>query len=248
MEAIHDRSMFEKETIAIKKKLEERDRQIATLKDQKQALKVKLETPELDRLATAEIELAEAQAKLRSVEKKAIITERDMEYSRGAYQTASTEASKLVIEKRDLISKMTELEKRASENFRKVHEINNRNADEQYFRQLEEKNEIIRERERDLERAREELRHYKNGRRETRQASVPRSPRPGAGVMSPRPPRVIGGQGPGSRPASPPAGANSETGGAGTPNAAANMAAATGPGMTFLTQPPGNARWGHLRD
>jgi len=246
MDAIRDRTIFEKENIAIKKQLGERDREIATLKDQKQALKAKLETPELDRLVTAEKELAEAQEKVQSLEKKIITTERDMEYSRGAYQTASTEASKLGIEKRDLISKITELEKRASENFLKVHKINSRNADEQYYRQLEEKNETIRERERDLERAREELRHIKNGRRETRQASVPRSPRPGAGVMSPRPPRIIGGQGPGSRPTSPPAGAGvfSETGGAGAPNAAASA----GPGMTFLTQPTGNGRWGHLRD
>ncbi|KAM7204190.1 hypothetical protein V8F33_001825 [Rhypophila sp. PSN 637] len=260
IEAVRDRGIFETETKAVKKQLEERDSQIAKLREQNGALQAKLNTPELARSAAAEKEVTEAQAKIQSLEKRLAGAERDMDYLRGQYQTATSEAGKFANEKRELLTTIAELEKKASDNFLKAHLKNAEINAEEQLRLLREKNEMIQNLERDLDRAREELRVMKSGRRETRQASVPRSPMPGPGgvLMSPRPHRnanaSVGQQrGSGSRGTSPApaAGHFSSIGEAATGVSAAggSSGAGTASSGAFFTQPTGNARrFDHLRE
>lgn len=177
-------------------------------------------------------ELQEAKAKVETLEKKLATIQKDMDYSREAYQRASTSASELGLENSELKERIKELERMAADNLARIQQINAQNESQEYQRQWEENRAILRDRERELDRVREELRQLKSGRRETRHPSVPRSPR--TGVMSPR---VVGrgaGGGASSRGTSPAASGGMD----GSPVA----------GMTFFNQAPGNGRWGHLRD
>ncbi|KAK4213350.1 hypothetical protein QBC37DRAFT_173793 [Rhypophila decipiens] len=262
IEAVRDRGIFETENKAVKKQLEERDSQIAKLREQNEVLQAKLNTPELARSAAAEKEVTEAQAKIQSLEKRLAGAERDMDYLRGQYQTATSEAGKFANEKRELLTTIAELEKRASDNFLKAHLKNAEINAEEQLRLLREKSEMILNLERDLDRAREELRVLKSGRRETRQASVPRSPMPGAGGvhMSPRPHRnanaSVGGQqrGSGSRGTSPaPAAGHFSSIGEAATGVLSAAGGSSGAGIAssgaFFTQPTGNARrFDHLRE
>lgn len=271
-QANRDRGIFQKENEAIKKKLEQRDREITKLKEQNQALQAKLDTPELARSTAAEEELEKARAKIQSLERRIKSTEDNMDYLREQYQTATSEANKFENERRELLGRITELEKKAGKNFLEIQTKNREMNEREQLRQLMEKNDRIRDLEREVDRAREDLRHMKNGRRETRQGSVPRSPRPGAVggiIMSPRPPRGVGavGQqqgGPGSRGTSPAPvtgnfynnnnsdGYSSSASAAGPGNSGAGAAGGGRggpPSMTLFSQPTGNGgRWEHLRD
>lgn len=145
--------------------------------------------------------------------------ERELGFTRDAYQTASHAASDLGNENRELVARNKDLEHRASDNLRQIHEANNRVQVEEYLRVQDELEVQLREREMEIERLREELKALKM-RRETRQSSVPRSPR--MGVMSPRAGRGA------SRGSSP---------------------ALDSPGLPIFGQQGGNnSRWGHLRD
>jgi predicted nucleic acid-binding Zn-ribbon protein len=184
------------------------------------------------KLAQAEARLEETMKKLASVDKRIQNANDDMEYARNAYQTASQRASDLDIEKRELLAKIEDLERRASDNIVKIHQINAQTQAEDLMRMVDYFRVSTREREREVDRLRDELRGLKNGRRETRQASVPRSPR--MGMMSPRTGRGFGGSGSrGTSPAAP-----------GFDNAGPPVIS----GMSLFNQPPGNGRWGHLRD
>jgi len=182
-------------------------------------------------LARMEKDLEAALSKVHVLEKKNSSLQNELEYSRTAYQTASNSFTEANKEVQELKREMTELERRAGNNLVAMQEMvikSQRTAEVQQMKQLQA---ILEERERELERVREELLKVRNGRRETRQASVPRSPRPMASVMSPRPGRGVGG-GTGSR---------------GTSPAPTNETAPLLPGTAFFTQPPGR-RWGHLQD
>lgn len=187
--------------------------------------------PDAATLARMEKDLEAALSKVQVLEKKNSNLHNELEYSRTAYQTASNSFSEANKEIQELKREMTELDRRAGNNRVAMQEMaikSQRTAEVQQMKQLQA---ILEERERELERVREELHKMRNGRRETRQASVPRSPRPIPGVMSPRPGRVVGGGGTGSRGTSP----------------APTEAAPPPSGATFFTQPPGR-RWGHLQD
>lgn len=183
--------------------------------------------PDVAQMAKLQREHEEALARIRDLEKKVASTENLVEYSRDAYQKASSSHSILSKEHQEMKDKLAELERQARENIVKITEINTRSQQDAELRQVDELRALLRDREYLLTQAREELGKLKNGRRETRQSSVPRSPRVG-GFMSPRPNR---GAGSGSRGASP-----APQDGSGTP--------APG-GMTFLQQPP---RGSHLRE
>ncbi|KAK3680634.1 hypothetical protein B0T22DRAFT_382286 [Podospora appendiculata] len=251
-EALGDRSAFEQESkkavdeaTAAKKRLEATKAELDTVKEQQKTLEAKLTAatialansgiPELTKYAETEQELKAAQDKIRSLEKKNASLLNETEYSRTAYQDASNANSELRAENQELSKKVAELQKLANANLLMIHRVNAEKERDATYRQVEDLTTIIADRERELERAREELRHLKNGRRETRQGSVPRSPR--TGVMSPRPGRGMGGAG--SRGTSPAAGFDAAT---------ASAAAAQVPGMTFFNQPAEKVRWGHLRD
>lgn len=107
-------------------------------------------------------------------------------------------------------------------------------------RQLDELQATLENRERELDRAKEELRLLKSGRRETRQGSVPRSPRT-TGLMSPRPGRAVGGGGTG-------AGGAGSRGTSPAPAVSSSDSSTPVPGMTFFSPTANGGRWGHLRD
>ncbi|UKZ70279.1 uncharacterized protein TrAtP1_011271 [Trichoderma atroviride] len=236
--ALQDRSRFETEKRNIESAM-----QSAANQSEKEAQKAKQRILELEAtvarltedpnasnpqdtpLAKSESLLLEAQAKVVYLEKRLENAHKDAEYIRNLYQDAADTASGLKSENNQLRSQNEDLDKKASENFARIHEIQERNTIKLYLEQITELKFQVKEREVELDRAREELRQLKNGRRETRQSSVPRSPR--MGMMSPRTiSRAYGG--PASRGASPASGAGVE-------------------GMQFYGQQPGNGRWDHLR-
>ena len=182
----------------------------------------------------------EAQAKIDSLEKKLANKEKELEYTRGVYQSGAQSAVEMQAENAELQARVSELEKKASETLVQVHRTQATSRTREFQRMLEERVNIVREREREIERLREELRAAKNGRRETRQTSVPRSPR--LGMMSPRTVGRGGGVvgGPASRGTSP------------APHTAFEAVVAGGQagvvGMQFFNPQQGNGRWGHLRD
>ncbi|KAJ3490015.1 hypothetical protein NLG97_g5867 [Lecanicillium saksenae] len=134
-------------------------------------------------LAASEKLLKQAQENVKKLEKRLENTTQDGEYAKNAYQDASNAASRLQNENKELREQNEKLVKRTSDNVTKIHEIQNASMSKTYLKQIEELKIQMREREAELDRAREELRQART-RRETRQASVPRSPR--MGLMSPR--------------------------------------------------------------
>ncbi|KAJ4420418.1 hypothetical protein N0V85_000586 [Neurospora sp. IMI 360204] len=249
-EALHDRSTFEKtckkavdENVAAQKRLEASKHDLDTAKAEAKALEAKLaaansqfansSNPDLSRLARAEQELEDTQTKLAALEKRMATTTNEMEYSRSAYQNASNAHTELNNENQALKRKIEELQRKADENVVRVNQINSDQEKKFLGKQNDEYRAMIRDRERELENARAELRHLKSGRRETRQASVPRSPRTTTGIMSPR--TTVGRRN-----------ANTDTAASSRGNSPAPGNASdgngNGGGMSF------NPRWGHLRD
>ncbi|KAL6889650.1 hypothetical protein HDV57DRAFT_508014 [Trichoderma longibrachiatum] len=235
--ALQDRSRFESE----KRKIEAA-MQSAAAQAEREAEKARKKIAELEAtvarltqdpnasdpqdtpLARSENLLQEAQAKITMLEKRLENAHKEADYIRSTYQDAASRASELQSENNQLRKQNEDLRGKAAENSVRIHEIQERNTAHIYLQQIAELRAQIQSREMELERAREELRQLKNGRRETRQSSVPRSPR--MGMMSPR--TVARGYGgPSSRGASPAAGASE--------------------GMQFYGQQPGNGRWDHLR-
>jgi chromosome segregation ATPase len=251
MDALRDRGTFEKQCQKALERLEAQTAEVDVLKQKNELLETKLaeanntlansSNPDIAKLATVD-----------KLEKKILALQNELDYSRKAYQDASNTHTELNREHQNLKKQTAELQRCASENLRNIHRIHAQNEMAEVNREIDELRATLENRERELERAKEELKYLKNGRRETRQGSVPRSPRTSA-VLSPRA-RGVGGGGAGSRGTSPAPmmssdGPTGSGGGGGSGGAAAGGAAAV-PGMTFF--PPGaggNAgRWGHLRD
>lgn len=208
--------------------------------------------------------------RIAALEKKLASATADRDFIGERYQAASSAAAQLGTENAELKGQLEGLAARASENLREVQRIQKSAEADGLRRMLREQGAIARERERELERARDELRLLRNGRRETRAGSTPRSPR--LGVMSPRGGGRAGNGGTAAAPAGgagPMAsvmGGGSSAGGGGVgvggngPGSRGNSPAPMGgvfdggagsgplPGMTLFGQQPGNGRWGHLRD
>ncbi|AEO56413.1 hypothetical protein MYCTH_2301313 [Thermothelomyces thermophilus ATCC 42464] len=253
MEALRDRSAFEKQCQkaierekAATARLEAQTAEIEALREKNKLLESKLAeannalatsaVPEIARLAQAEKDRAEALAAVERLEKKVRMIQSEAEYSRKAYQDASNAHTELNREYRELESEIDEYKRRASENLRKIHQMHAQGEMAEIARQVDELQALLENRERELERAKEELKVLKNGRRETRQASVPRSPR--LGVMSPRPARGMGAGSRGTSPA-PPISSDGPGMGGGTDPV---------PGMTYFPPATNAGRWGHLRE
>ena len=219
------------------KRLQEARVQITSLKERIADLEQKLAdantalttstAPEVVRSGEMAQELDQARLKIQSLEKKVTIAQNETQYSRQAYQDASNRTGELGQENAAMTREISDLRSRANDNIVKINSIQADNQRKEDHRIIEEQRSIIVDRERELERVREDLRVLRNGRRETRQSSVPRSPR--MGVMSPR---IGRGTGASSR---------------GTSPAPGEGAAAPIPGMNFLNTTQTNGRWGHLR-
>ncbi|KAI1639656.1 hypothetical protein F4809DRAFT_100479 [Biscogniauxia mediterranea] len=273
MEALKDRGVFDNDC----RKAQEEARNLAkslecsqaaneALKQKNAELEKKLSeateallnssNPDLVKLANQEKELEKAKARAQQLEKQVAIVQNDMEFTKNQYQTASQRAMELSAENRGLEQQISVLRQRADANIVEVNKIQARREVKELARMLQEQRTVVRERDAELNHVREELRIIRSGRRETRQSSVPRSPRLSAlSVMSPRnggvriPSAMGGGSSRGGSPA-PPAGAYDTGGGpggftGGGVGAGGNMAQ----NMPLFTQPAGNNhRYAHLRD
>ena len=226
LEATQDRGVFQAErdkaTAALattQEKLTSRTEALAEMRTQKTELETRLaETnallagsvqPDVAQIGTLRTELGTAKDKIASLQRKVANADQDLDHARHAYQDASNAAADLSTENRDLSARVKELERRAADNLRQIHESHLRSEAGAYRAQWSEAVTMLKERQSELEWTREELRVLKNGRRETRQQSVPRSPR--LGVISPRTVAGRGGSANGG------GGAGSSSTGAGTP-------------------------------
>lgn len=242
-QALQDRSLFEKD----KRRVEEAAKR-ASEEAKKESDKLKQRINELETTVTrltappdgsteespltqSERLLQEAEEKLKVLEKRLANAHKDGDYVRTAYQNATTSFTALQSEKQKLEARNTELEQKASDNLMRIHQIQRDETFKELYRKLEEQQTQCRELHFERDRALEELQRLKTTRRETRQGSVPRSPR--MGVMSPRP---------GAR------GFASGSASRGTSPAPAPGSDGPGQGMQFIGQQAGNGRWGHLRD
>ncbi|PHH74596.1 hypothetical protein CDD80_2969 [Ophiocordyceps camponoti-rufipedis] len=238
--ALEDRSRFEAEKLKADVALEAATKAARTEVESKQQKIAKLEA-EVTRLTSDPNEEESPLAKTNRLLQEAIDREKllekrlenartETEFVRNRYQEASSMASALQAEVSELKEQREPLERKASDNLIKIHQMQKESDTRILTQDNARLKSQIQERDRELERVREELRQLKNGRRETRQVSVPRSPR--TGMMSPRPYGRGGYGGSGSRATSP------GHDGAGMPSGAQFMSA----------QQPGNGRWNHLRD
>ncbi|TDZ17780.1 putative membrane protein [Colletotrichum orbiculare MAFF 240422] len=173
-------------------------------------------------------ELGKAEAKIAELEKKLASRDGELNYAREAYQNANHTNTELTRENNEFRRQVEEFHKQAAGSLAQIQNINAGEQVKDMQRQIAETQAITRDREKELARVEKELRALKNGRRETRQQSVPRSPR--LGMMSPRAPRTAAGSA--SRGTSP-----AQESGSGTP---------IGGPQIFST--PASVRWGHLRD
>lgn len=257
MAALRDRGISQKERIvalekqkATTKVLQAAQEELLSTSQANIALQQKLSearkslldggNPELARIVRMEQELEAARIKISDLEKKVDFAQKDRDYVSGAYQTASQSALDLRKENDELQQKIVDLTRRAADNIVKINQTQQRSEVNELVRLLEEQRTIVRDRENELNRAREQLASIKNGRRETRQSSVPRSPR--LNVSSPRNPvrraATEAASGSASRGASPSA--------LGTFEVGANLM--PGIGSLFAGQQQGNGRYAHLRD
>jgi chromosome segregation ATPase len=239
--AIQDRTQFEKDKRNAEAALQasQQSALAQSTKYQKQISELKAD---IARLATAGADvqsqqnlgqpLQEAREKIENLEKKLESARKQLDFVTSQYQETRSEAATMRSEAMDLKAQNQRLEQTARNNFVRIHEIQAQSSEKHRVAQISELKALLREREIELERTRDELQQLKNGRRETRQVSMPRSPR--MGMMSPRTGRAHGSST--SRGTSPAPG--SGTDGAGTTPV---------PGMQYLTQQTGNARFNHLR-
>lgn len=186
-------------------------------------------------LGVTEKLLQDSRDQIERLEKRLATSHTTEEYIRQSYQDASSTVTSMRSENEELKRQNADLQQKASDNHTKIHEINKQNMAKQFARQIAELQARLNQREAELDRTREELRQIRNGRRETRQVSVPRSPR--TGMMSPRPPRVAGSVSRGASPA-PVMGAFD----AGTSYAPGPVTTGA-PGAQYTTT-GGNGRWG----
>ncbi|KAG6235117.1 hypothetical protein E4U25_005231 [Claviceps purpurea] len=141
--------------------------------------------------------LEEAQEKAQTLERRLEIANKDADYARSLYQDATATSGALRGENASLKEQVTDLARKTEDTLGKVHAIQADTAIKHHLVQISDLKSQLRERDLELEHTKDELRLLKRARRETRQVSVPRSPR--LGMMSPRTGRVsYGGAGEGA--------------------------------------------------
>lgn len=186
---------------------------------------------DVSKFAKIEKALKEAEERAEREAKAAESAKKDMEFFRERYQAESQQAHELARHNRELVEEAEKLRLKASDNIIQVNRINTEST-AIMFRELYDGEKVkVLERERVIRTQQEEIKRL-NSRRETRQGSVPRSPR--LGVMSPRAPIGRGGS---SRGTSPAASIYASPGGFGPYG-----------GDPYQGQMIGNGRLRHLRD
>lgn len=209
----------ERERKKLQKHIEELESKIAHL----------TASPEASKL---EDMLREEQGQVELLTKRLSNAQTTNEFYQHRYQEVDGQATELATENKELKSRHEDLRTKASDNFRKIQEINASQQWEAMKDQIKQLTAQVNEREHLLNLAHEELRTLRNGRPQTRGTSVPRSPR--VPMMSPRPGRG-GFTGSASRGTS--------------PTTAPSHEGFMGPGAQFMGQQSRNGRWGnHLQD
>ncbi|WAO93886.1 Hypothetical protein NCS54_01144600 [Fusarium falciforme] len=235
--ALQDRTMFEKEKQKAdsnaKAAAETAERERKKLQKHIEELESKIAhltaSPEASKL---EDMLREEQAQVELLTKRLSNAQTTNEFYQHRYQEVDGQATELATENKELKSRHEDLRTKASDNFRKIQEINASQQWEAMKDQIKQLTAQVNEREHLLNLAHEELRTLRNGRPQTRGTSVPRSPR--VPMMSPRPGRG-GFTGSASRGTS--------------PTTAPSHEGFMGPGAQFMGQQSRNGRWGnHLQD
>ncbi|RDW71476.1 hypothetical protein BP6252_08039 [Coleophoma cylindrospora] len=209
-EALNERGRFQeernkatKEATTLAQRLEARNTELAKIKAEKSFLDGEFaearaqlanssnpEIAEVQKLKDDVRQMEEENAKL---QKKLATAQKDLEYAREMYQKKSNDASELNQEITDLKSTKEVLQRTATSNIVRIHEIQSASEAKQLQARISELETVVKQRDWELERTREELKIRSNGRRETRGASTPRSPRMANGTMSPRPvERILG--------------------------------------------------------
>ncbi|KAI0810608.1 hypothetical protein GGR55DRAFT_644634 [Xylaria sp. FL0064] len=260
MEALEERGIFEancktaeEQAAVLSRSLESCRTEIATLKATRAELEKKLaeandallhsSNPDLVKLAEMERNLNTANAQVEDLKKRLVVTQSDADYNKNLYNQASQRATELASENRGYEKKIEELRRKADHNIVEVNKTQSRNEAKILAQQITEQKSLVREREAELNRVKEELKVLRSGRRETRQSSVPRSPRPSLGVMSPRNgtrvPSAMGGPS-SSRGTSPQPPMAIFDGPVGSGNGVQNAA--------LFNQGPASSRFAHLRD
>lgn len=262
MEALKERGIFEADCLTAQEDASMLNRSLDSCRTENTALKtaqtelkkklaeandalLNSSNPDLVKLAELEKNLNIANAEVQRLEKRLVVTQSDADYSKNMYEQASQRAAEISAENRGYEKKIEELKRKADENVVEVNKVQSRNEVRILAQQVKEQKNIVRERQAELNRFKEEIKALRNGRRETRQSSVPRSPRLNSlgGVMSPRNgtrgPSAMGGPN-SSRGSSPQPPAAVFDGSAGSGNAVQNAA--------LFNQGPGSSRFAHLRD
>ncbi|KAI0196516.1 hypothetical protein EV127DRAFT_416736 [Xylaria flabelliformis] len=255
MDALKERGIFEadckiaqEQASVLSGSLESCRTEITTLKATRTELEKKLaeannallnsSNPDLVKVAELEKGLNEANAETQQLKKKLVVMQSDLDYSKNLYNQASQRATDLSSENRGFENKIQELQRKADDNIIAVNKVQSRNEVRVLAQQVKEQKNLVRERTTELNKIREELKSLRSGRRETRQSSVPRSPRLSSlGVMSPR----NGTRGPSAM------GGPSSSRGTSPQPPTAIFDAPAGPG-NGLNQGPGANRFAHLRD
>ena len=171
--------------------------EIANLKEEKTSLERQLtvaqdalrksSVPGAAKLGQAQDQIRELLADKERLEKRVASVQGNFDFTRDAYQKASSHVTELNSEINDLKEENVVLRRQASENRVRISEIQRASEARQREERIEELEALLKDRERELAKKSEELKIKTNGRRETRGTSVPRSPRLGSGAMSPRP-------------------------------------------------------------
>ncbi|KAJ2989861.1 hypothetical protein NUW58_g3252 [Xylaria curta] len=204
MDALKERGIFEADCLTaqgqasvLSKSLESCHTEIATLKQARTKMEKELaeandallhsSNPDLVKAAELSKDLHTANADVQDLKKRIVVMQSDLDYTKNLYDRASQRATELSLENRAHENKLQELQRKADENVVEVNKVQSRNEVRILAQQVKEQKTLVRERTAELNRVKEELKSLKSGRRETRQSSVPRSPRLSSlGVMSPR--------------------------------------------------------------
>lgn len=195
--AIEDRTKFDGEKRKAEEALEKQKTAAEKVEEKHQAKVVDLEatiarltqgeagSEEESPLARSEKLLKEAEAKVDSLTRSLKASQRESELARTMYQDASMKAVMARNESTELTTQVEELTRKASDTLVAVRKIQAESENKVLLARIRALEADVRERDGDVDRARDELRQVRNARRETRGSSVPRSPR--MGMMSPNP-------------------------------------------------------------
>jgi chromosome segregation ATPase len=190
-EALNDRAHFEKEittALQLQAKLRERANAKDELEQELKEARIALSSstiPEKAQFNKLKDEIVALKDKIMRLEKRALSAANEQAFFSNQYQIASAEAHQASLQNKTYEEELKALRPKCAANAVEIHQIYNNSESLQHLEKIKDLTEENAEYERDLERKTEELKALTNGRRATRGTSVPRSPRLGAGTMSP---------------------------------------------------------------